>query len=146
MISSSRHLVRWNERNPFYKIMQYSPFVRFRDLGIPTFLLTNQMRMPAGMMHMSNDIIYSDLVRWNEGNPFYKTMQYSLFAHFRDLGMPTFLLTDQMRMPAGMMHMSNDIIYERKLRDGLGTALSENPKAQDLKTLSDGGDGGNLRT
>ena len=72
--------------------------------------------------------------------PFYQIMQTSLFAHFRDLGMPTFLLTDQirmlagkMRMPAGMMHMANDIVYEGELRDGLGTALTERPNAMDLK-------------
>ena len=71
----------------------------------------------------------------SEENPFYNTMQHSSFARFRDLDMPAFLLTDQMRMPAGMMHLSNDIIYSGKLRDGLGTALSEMTNAQDLKTL-----------
>lgn len=67
-------------------------------------------------------------------------MQTSLFARFRDLGIATFLLTDQMRMlagkmrmPAGMMHMANDIVYEGKLRDGLGTALTERLNAVDLK-------------
>ena len=38
-------------------------------------------------------------------------------------------------MPAGMMHLSNDIIYSGELRDGLGTALSEMTNAQDLKTF-----------
>ena len=64
-----------------------------------------------------------------EKNPFYKTMEYSPFASFRDLDMPAFLLTDQKRRPAGMMHLSNAIIYSEKLRDGPGTALSENSKA-----------------
>ena len=52
----------------------------------------------------------------SEENPFYQVMQTSLFARFGDPRMPTFLLADQLRMPAGMMHMSNDIIYEGKLR------------------------------
>ena len=71
----------------------------------------------------------------SQENPFYKMMEYSTFARFRDLDMPAFLLTDQMRMPAGMMHLSNSIIYGGKLRDGVGTALSDLSKAKDLKTF-----------
>ena len=44
--------------NPFHRTMEYSPFARFRDLYVPDFLLNEQMRMPAGMMHLSNDVIY----------------------------------------------------------------------------------------
>ena len=60
-------------------------------------------------------------------------MQTSTFARFRDLNFPAFLLNEQMRMPAGMMHMSNDIIYSGKLKDGNGTALDKNEEARSLK-------------
>ena len=46
--------------------------------------------------------------------------------------MPAFLLNEQMRMPAGMMYLSNDIIYQGKLQDGKGTALDELPEARAL--------------
>lgn len=49
---------------------------------------------------------------------------------FTRLRVPAFLLTEQMPMPVGMMHMSNEIIYGAKLRDGKRTALSEVPKAE----------------
>ena len=62
-------------------------------------------------------------------------MEYSTFARFRDLDMPAFLLTDQMRMPAGMINLSSSIIYGGKLRDGVGTALSDLSKIKDLKTF-----------
>ena len=48
--------------------------------------------------------------------------------------MPAFLLNEQMRMPAGMMHLSNDVVYGSKLKDGKGTALDENPEAKLCKT------------
>ena len=68
-----------------------------------------------------------------EQNPFYRLMAYSPFARFRALHGPAFLLTEQMRMPAGMMHLSNDVIYAGKLKDGKGTALTDNPYAQYFK-------------
>ena len=55
-----------------------------------------------------------------------------MFARYRDLYMPAFLLNEQMRMPAGMMHLSNDMIYQSKLQDGKGTALDELPEARAL--------------
>ena len=61
-------------------------------------------------------------------------MTTSKFARFRDLHMPAFLLNEQMRMPAGMIHLSNEIIYGGRLADGRGTALLENLTGQDLKT------------
>lgn len=53
-------------------------------------------------------------------NLFFKTLGISMFARYRDLYMPAFLLNGQMRMPAGMMHLSNDIIYQEKLRYKMG--------------------------
>lgn len=66
-------------------------------------------------------------------NPFCRIMGHSPFARFRDLHMPAFLLNEQMRMPAGMMHLSNDVIYGGKLKDGKGTALDEKPEAKLFK-------------
>lgn len=65
-------------------------------------------------------------------NLFFKTLGNSMFARYRDLYMPAFLLNEQMRMPAGMMHLSNDMIYQGKLQDGKGTALDELPEARAL--------------
>ena len=66
-------------------------------------------------------------------NPFCRIMGHSPFVRFRDLHTSALLLNEQKRMPAGMIHLSNDIIYGRRLRDGKGTALTENPKTQDYK-------------
>lgn len=66
-------------------------------------------------------------------NPFHRTIEYSPFARFRDLHMPAFLLNEQMRMPLGMMHLSNDMIYNGKIKDGKGTALHENTEATSFK-------------
>lgn len=44
--------------------------------------------------------------------------------------MLVFLLNEQMRMPAGMMHLFNDVIYSDKLKDDKGTALDENPEVK----------------
>ena len=223
--------------NPFYRIMQTSTFARFRELNFPAFLLNEQMRMPAGMMHMSNEIIYSGKLKDGRGtalhdnsearslkdymtkvyptiqaepdnliypvmlnvngesnvesksssvangynvindetsvttalqtfmarstetliligdslllnphrylhtlyilyiiyNPFYRSMQNSTFARLRDLHFPAFLLHEQMRMPQGMMHLSNDIVYDKKLSDGSNTMLKDHHDAQALK-------------
>lgn len=69
-------------------------------------------------------------------NPSYQAMSTSTFACFRDLHMPAFLLNEQMRMPAGMVHLSNDIIYSGKLIDGRGTALADSGRAHDLKIFA----------
>ncbi|CAF9930580.1 hypothetical protein IMSHALPRED_008224 [Imshaugia aleurites] len=47
--------------------------------------------------------------------------------------LPAYLLTEQKRMPAGMMHLSNDFIYGSKLKDGRGAALTGLADAQALK-------------
>lgn len=57
----------------------------------------------------------------------YRIRDYSTFMRLR---VPAFLLTEQMRTPVGMMHMSNEIVYGERLPDGRGKALSEVPKAE----------------
>ena len=47
--------------------------------------------------------------------------------------MPAFLLNEQMRMPAGMICLSNDLVYSGKLKDGPGTVLQDNDRALALK-------------
>ena len=60
-------------------------------------------------------------------------MQNSTFARLRDLHFPAFLLHEQMRMPQGMMHLSNDTVYDKKLSDGSNTLLRDHHEARALK-------------
>lgn len=66
-------------------------------------------------------------------NPFCRIVGHSPFARFRDLHMPAFLLNEQMRMPAGLIHLPNDTVYDGRLKDGAGTVLDENPEAKQFK-------------
>lgn len=47
----------------------------------------------------------------------------SAFARWRDAQMSAFRLDEQMRMPVGMAHTSNGVIYDGMLKDGPGTSL-----------------------
>ena len=62
-------------------------------------------------------------------NPMYRTLKDSAFARWRDIYMPAFRLDEQMRMPVGMAHPSNEVIYKGMLKDGPGTSLEEVPLA-----------------
>ena len=71
-----------------------------------------------------------------EENLSFKTMAMSAFARFSDLHMRAFLLNEQMRVPARIMQSSNDVVWDGRLRDRKGTALSENVQGRALKKAS----------
>lgn len=60
-----------------------------------------------------------------EKNPICRILRDPGFARWRDAYMPAFRLDEQMRMPVGMAHTSNEVIYKGMLKDGPGTALEE---------------------
>lgn len=103
--------------------------------------MTTQLELLTAWRSVENLILIGDdfqlsppVLTMPTENPFCRIMGYSPFARFRDLHMPAFLLNEQMRMPADLMHLANDIIYSWKSKDGTGTALTDNLEAQAFKS------------
>lgn len=61
-------------------------------------------------------------------NMFSRVYEYSAFERFMDLGLPIFMLKEQYRMKCGLMMCSNDLCYQNRLMDGVGTEVVEGTK------------------
>ena len=106
--------------NPFYRIMRTSTFAT-NYISCMRYACSAETLIPIGDDLQQDPPVFTG----RKENPFYRTMQDSTFARLRDLHFPAFLLKEQMHMPRGMMHLSNDIVYDKKLTRNSMTASFE---------------------